>query len=271
MKKIISIITLVLFKVCLSQSTNYIYEYSRIPDSTQQNKIVKELMVLTISNNKSEFYSVNQFKNDSIIEVSISKGFPAPPQSVTNKNIRILKEIPSNKINFLTSISSTSYNVSQILNLNWKIENEKKEILNYSVQKAVTNYGGRKWIAWFSSDIPIQDGPYKFYNLPGLILKIEDSNQNHIFEIKAIQKTSKNFIYPQNKNISETNISYLQYEKIYKKYRKEPIADIIDRVNDATDSNGNIIPKSQIIREVEASVLKIIKKDNNLIEIDLLK
>jgi GLPGLI family protein len=43
------------------------------------------------------------------------------------------------------------------------------------LQKA-TNFGGRLWIiAWFNLEIPINEGPYKFRGLSGLIFEIGDS------------------------------------------------------------------------------------------------
>ena len=47
-----------------------------------------------------------------------------------------------------------------------------EKIGEFETQKAETFIFGRKWTAWFSPEIPIQDGPYKFRGLPGLIVKI---------------------------------------------------------------------------------------------------
>ena len=46
----------------------------------------------------------------------------------------------------------------------------------------------------------------------------------------------------------------------------------MDKIQDVKDSNGYIVTtKSQIIKEIEESSLKELEKDNNLIELDLLK
>jgi GLPGLI family protein len=61
----------------------------------------------------------------------------------------------------------------------WKIMPDKQKIGDYNTQKAVTKLGGREWTAWFATDLPFQDGPYIFYGLPGLIVKIEDATGSH--------------------------------------------------------------------------------------------
>lgn len=40
-----------------------------------------------------------------------------------------------------------------------------------------------EWTAWFTTELPISDGPYKFHGLPGLILKIYDKTNTYSFDI----------------------------------------------------------------------------------------
>ncbi|WP_081414005.1 GLPGLI family protein [Chryseobacterium daeguense] len=60
----------------------------------------------------------------------------------------------------------------------------------YKCNKASVSIGGKKFIAWFTHDIPISDGPYKFRGLPGLILKLNEVNNYIGFELISINKTS---------------------------------------------------------------------------------
>lgn len=46
-------------------------------------------------------------------------------------------------------------------------------MLNYECLLAESDYHGRRWKAWFTPEIPMQYGPWKFHGLPGLILKAE--------------------------------------------------------------------------------------------------
>jgi len=67
---------------------------------------------------------------------------------------------------------------------NWKITEEIDSIFGYPCQKAVVSYGGRNYTAWFTMDIPVNDGPWKFYGLPGLILKVTDNDS--LFQFLAV-------------------------------------------------------------------------------------
>ncbi|MEY4935634.1 MAG: hypothetical protein RIS64_1993 [Bacteroidota bacterium] len=61
----------------------------------------------------------------------------------------------------------------------WKIATGEKEIAGYSCKKAMgTDPNGYEIIAWFTLDIPIQQGPAAVYGLPGLVLGVESKNYN---------------------------------------------------------------------------------------------
>ncbi|MCC3217850.1 GLPGLI family protein [Chryseobacterium sp. X308] len=70
--------------------------------------------------------------------------------------------------------------------LKWKILSDRKKIGSYNSQKAVITYGNREWTAWFSNDIPINDGPYIFRGLPGLIVSVADGN-DYKFDLVQIK------------------------------------------------------------------------------------
>lgn len=69
----------------------------------------------------------------------------------------------------------------------WIINDSIKNILGYECIKAETSFRGRTWIVWFSPEIPISDGPWKLWGLPGVILKAYDSNGHYIFDSISIK------------------------------------------------------------------------------------
>ena len=79
-------------------------------------------------------------------------------------------------------------------NLIWQITSETDTIHDYVCQKAICDFGGRTWEAWFTMEIPISDGPYKFCGLPGLILNIADTQDHYSYKFLSIEKPSESMM-----------------------------------------------------------------------------
>lgn len=59
--------------------------------------------------------------------------------------------------------------------MDWKLVEGSKKIGNFVCKKAELNFRGRFYTAFYTEQIPIALGPWKFNGLPGLILQVEDS------------------------------------------------------------------------------------------------
>lgn len=77
--------------------------------------------------------------------------------------------------------------------MKWQIIQETKEYNGYKLQKAITDFGGRTWNAWFSNEVNIQEGPYKFRGLPGLIFILEDTDQNFVYKLIKNEKLTTDY------------------------------------------------------------------------------
>lgn len=71
-------------------------------------------------------------------------------------------------------------------NRQWKIEKEYKEIMGMSCQKATS---ADTITAWFAIDVPIPDGTHTYGGLPGLIMALDDNQEQ--YECTAIEETSE--------------------------------------------------------------------------------
>lgn len=66
----------------------------------------------------------------------------------------------------------------------WTIHNDTTRILNYLCNKATTKFRGREYEVYFTPDIPVNEGPWKLYGLPGLILTAK--TKDGVFSFNAI-------------------------------------------------------------------------------------
>lgn len=105
----------------------------------------------------------------------------------------------------------------------WELASETKEIIGYICQLATCNYRGRVWKVWFTPDIPINEGPWKLFGLPGLVLEANDEKNHYTY--KAICLYTQNLqpvgirLYIRNRPYKlKFRQEYLQ--KMYKEYIK---------------------------------------------------
>lgn len=145
---------------------------------------------------------------------------------------------------------------------------KQKKYLNYTLKKATINKYGKDFIAWYCPEIPINDGPYKFYGLPGLIFEIYDTNNNHHFTLNSIQKSSvdTNLLFRKQKFIVVTKDKYLSFRDQFKKDPFQKMKSLISStgINEIQGKNGNTINMSKIIAEREKKVIAKYKLDNQI-------
>lgn len=140
----------------------------------------------------------------------------------TNKNPDfIYKSFSKKSLNFRGLVGGKGHLVTDTLsNFSWKITKEKSKISNFNCIKATTTFRGRNYVAWYSEDIPLQNGPWKFCGLPGLIIKIADDREVFSYLLTGIDLKAKfdNAILslPTEYN-KEKAISYHEYVNLYKK------------------------------------------------------
>lgn len=111
---------------------------------------------------------------DGSMSIDMTKG-NAPQKKI---DTYIVKDFTKNEIrNYDSWGGESGFYTEPFDEMEWEIEGDStKTILNYECVMARTNYHGREWKVWFTPEIPIQDGPWKFHSLPGLILGAESDN-----------------------------------------------------------------------------------------------
>jgi len=64
-------------------------------------------------------------------------------------------------------------------------------IEGYLCQKAICSWRGRDYETWFTSEIPISEGSWKFHGLPGLIIKLHDTQKHYEFDLLEFKETNE--------------------------------------------------------------------------------
>ena len=218
--------TLVYIEDCYTMDSAYFeikYEVEIIPDPSDTSSYYEDIQILQIGKNISKTFSYTNYQSDSIISKCLKQGKPYPSKSLFATTYEIYKKFNTNTIDFIDIIYDEVFLYEEsILKINWQIQEDKKLILYYMCQKAIAEFRGRMYEAWFTFDIPISDGPYKFTGLPGLILEIYDT-QNH-YNYKCIGVKPLNPMKPITirdwKMI--TNTTREKHQALYKQYYNNP-------------------------------------------------
>lgn len=224
-----------------------IYHFSQKAIKDREPIIITDTMALDMGNNWSVYYDWNKARRDSLSEANFRNN---PPKRVSlrfsedelqqrldarnqiistidrskGERARIYKYRTSGKVFIFDDAPNNQPGgnikyfklTENIPSQNWQILNDTATILGYTCMKATSFFRGRIYNAWFTLDIPINDGPWKLYGLPGLILKVEENNQVFIFEAIGIQETKNEIIhFPTDREI--INCESLKDIKLYRK------------------------------------------------------
>lgn len=183
--------------VSYGQTTRFVYETLVNPDSINLVSMKSERTFLDIKGDRSLFISENKLKRDSLFtslrseakenvkkeEKDFSKLEGKKHFEPTFFEYFISKSIPDLKVYYYERAAGKQIYYQEDRPVQWEVTNVVEKQNGYSAQKAVTEFGGRVWTAWFTKDIPVSDGPYKFSGLPGLIVKLEDDKGDYKFDL----------------------------------------------------------------------------------------
>ncbi len=232
------LITFLSFTFFQGQNTANRFFYELTYKSYIKDSIVtkKTLTILDITNQKSIYRDYLSVSQDSLI-TELSEKYKKSGNNVDMQKLiktpnfthKIIKEYPIKKVTYSDKVLQDNFIYEEAPNFQWEILQEKKTIGEYKAQKATAKYGGKNWIAWFSNDIPFLDGPYKFYGLPGLIVQIEDEEDNISWTL-AGNKTVKNYkeksLLDGGNNIKSIMVSKEKFKEIDTDYRNNPMGRI---------------------------------------------
>ena len=185
---------------------DYHYKFMRKGDGVVVEKYTP--FILLANRNQSKFYCPNTEFKDSLESTPSGRAkakqmFDAAAAAyVQNRDRSAMDGVVYHSRLYVTkdfdkSVSTTydqavmsecGYYDEPFSDIDWLIvEDSTKTILDYQCIMATTDYHGRKWTVWFTPEIPMQDGPWKFCGLPGLIMEASESSGQHSFTATGIE------------------------------------------------------------------------------------
>jgi GLPGLI family protein len=228
------------------------YTFNHITNPEKNTGYIESL-TLDIGRNICKFYSEKQ----KLFDVTMRKQIEEQMQnagatrsislksSVRSGNVKTILffNYPTEKITVIERITEFYEYTENIENIKWQlISNETKEILGHICKKATCRFRGRDYEAWYAPDIPVNRGPYKFSGLPGLILRVADTQDQIQFICESIEKLAVP-ILKEEYDGDVVKLSRDEYIKIEKSFRGNPMA-VLGQFSTGTgrDANENPLP-----------------------------
>jgi len=213
-------------KVFEKSHLNIYYQFKFLKDIKLSQNPREGLCVLQIGENYSKFSDTKTLTKDSLSEKFShleTNGVKEMNQFLMYKSLwetESLKSTVDRKITYQRKYKTKyEYEESQP-EFKWQLHNESKKILGYQCKKATVKYRGREFIAWYTTEVPINNGPYVFEGLPGLILELEDSQNKYHFTAIGIDKKPKDIYLRNDKEILK--ISRAKFREVEKTYHDNP-------------------------------------------------
>lgn len=261
--KTLCVLITLIFNPSIAQNYKVYYRMNYKTDSLEE-EIKNKNMILLIKDDKSKFYSQEQFENDSTVIENRKKGVKS--QIKYEYAFMVIKDSKTKKLSKFTSLFRDLYQLSEKApDFDWKIMPETKSIAGYTCQKASLSYSGRNWEIWFTSDISLQEGPFIFNGLPGLIIYMKDTKNNYEFSFTGIKKdeiTDINFFSTTFLEVTKKQLAKVLIDHYNDPYREMKTGNIKVLWQ---DENGK--PFKPDYKDLTKNEQQYIKKNNNPIEL----
>ena len=200
------------------------YDYNYVTDTLDRAKSKSDVMILQVGGSVSKFYSYNTFRADSLAAgaVSVDAVLADIGRYRGGENWVVYKNYPAGRLTLTDKIGTEHYLVEEeFAPWQWQVFDETRTIEGYTVQRAECDFRGRRWIAWFTAEIPLSEGPWKLSGLPGLILEAADSRGDHSFTLSGLRAVSDGMVtWPEHQYLKASRTDYL---RTLRKFKENPL------------------------------------------------
>lgn len=209
------------------------YQMTWVPDTLKPDETRENTMMLQIGHTISKWSDYHLYLADSIWnEMARQKKAHSEvlnrtlPMEINTIPIRIFMNHPKGRTTTLDRIPFNTYLYEEdILEPVWQLNSGTEMVCGYLCNMATTTFFGRNYTVWYTSEIPVGQGPWKLGGLPGMILKAVDDKGHYTFECIAIEQPS--WIDPiYTIDYTPFDIRKDQFFRLQKRYYDNPAAQV---------------------------------------------
>lgn len=248
--KNLTILSFLLLSIISFSQYKLTYEYTYYYDSLRPSKVYNYEMDVIKTSTDRFYFEKNKIKSIEVDYLGWKNN--EDPQIIWNKQ----NSIPSTKLNnyliednkgnieiFHSYLERYFFKISLPNSSNWILKNESENHL----KKATINFLNRNWIAYYDENIPINDGPFIFRGLPGLIVELQD--EQGYFKWKLTSYT----IDYDDKNYTRELLNFRlpKANKINEKDFKKTMIDDFYNPGSAIQSTGIVVEEENIKRMID--------------------
>lgn len=244
-----------------------LYHYSFSGNSQKPEKKASDEMLLLIGDTYTQFYSVVNYAVDSTRMAAPTKSLPravdnGSRMAVVQGAAPLTKKLYSSETGLINrktndyqcfdQIGQDFYTYAESLEKPvWKITKEVSDIMGYKCYKATTRYGGRDWIAWFTPDISLSEGPWKLRGLPGLILKAETADAQFLYVAIGLERISSKHIEAMDSKRNYRKVAKNDFFREKKRFFKNPLEGLGVTIQSSPFKNNEIGIDFNLIEKLE--------------------
>ncbi|MHC5201536.1 GLPGLI family protein [Myroides sp. LJL119] len=246
----------------------YQVDFLRQGKDSDQSEPMQEVMYLDVVDNTSRFApSGVVLKNEKMIEQNQANNLTMQERLDALKPF--ISRFPggvvyndSQELNTYSRSGLDYYNLKEPLDLiKWDISDQIVQINNMNAQKATGELSGRVWTVYFTQDIALQEGPYKFKNLPGFVIKASDDKGVFNFELIQASKDSTTY-WLDKSSLKAMDVNKKQYTKVVKQNSNKSLSQLFQQSSGATitkviDKDGKDVTDQTLNKKPEQNIYAI--------------
>jgi GLPGLI family protein len=241
------------------------YTLTHIEDTTWPENPIKRNLVLLLGKNMSNYTDFDRMER---IRTMPNPFGSASPEIAAEFAVigDFMKDLNKEKLVSIVYPNGKLFAIEESMPaINWAITQETKEIMGLTCQKATGEFKGRVYDAWFCSQLPYSNGPWKLGGLPGLIIEAYDAKKEVVFNFVSFENATGTPISIQVPgNATKATVKeFEQYQAAIEKDRKA-------NVGSSSVAGGGIVVVGGSLRASDGNPVRR-RQRNNPIEKEIKK